>query len=222
MFQSTSYPIENRPGLENQNLDGVMSTLRRLDAPSLFPGSESIKKVELARWLSDWHLSAYIDTTQLFSVVRFLSSNFGVAWLIWTQDDFSILMRTISSTSLLDDPKNIDPVLSTNGWQTLMTITRESARKFLLSPFIHFHSGSLQQLVRQHLPLLTQVVAFPWTTTTFRGRYLIRSQRRKLLVRVQLVWAETWTDQGFESVRIVPLKMRIGGRIVRYAGCLCE
>jgi len=38
-------------------------------------------------------------------------------------------MHTVSSPHLLEDAKNIDPVLSTEGWQTLMTFTRESARK---------------------------------------------------------------------------------------------
>jgi len=36
-------------------------------------------------------------------------------------------MHTVSSPHLLEDAKNIDPVLSTEGWQTLMTFTRESA-----------------------------------------------------------------------------------------------
>jgi nuclear protein localization family protein 4 len=39
------------------------------------------------------------------------------------------MMRTVSSPDLLEDAKNIDPVLSTESWQTLMTFTRESARK---------------------------------------------------------------------------------------------
>jgi len=69
MFQSTAFAIENRQGIEEQKLENAMSTLRRLDAPNLQPGSESIKKVELAKWLSDWHLVAFLQTTQLFSVV---------------------------------------------------------------------------------------------------------------------------------------------------------
>lgn len=69
MFQSTQFAIENRPGLEDQNLDNAMTTLRRLEAPSLLPGSESFKKTELATWLSDWHLVSFLQTTQLFSPV---------------------------------------------------------------------------------------------------------------------------------------------------------
>lgn len=39
-------------------------------------------------------------------------------------------MHTVSSPRLLEDAKNIDPVLKTEGWETLMTFTRESARKY--------------------------------------------------------------------------------------------
>jgi nuclear protein localization family protein 4 len=38
-------------------------------------------------------------------------------------------MHTVSSPHLLEDAKNIDPVLKTEGWETLMTFTRESARE---------------------------------------------------------------------------------------------
>lgn len=53
-----------------------MAELRRLEAPSLFPGSESHKKIELARWLSDWHLIAFLQTSQLFSEVNIHSTCF--------------------------------------------------------------------------------------------------------------------------------------------------
>jgi len=38
------------------------------------------------------------------------------------------LMRTLSSPTLLEDLTQLDAVLATEGWQTLMTFTRESAR----------------------------------------------------------------------------------------------
>jgi nuclear protein localization family protein 4 len=87
-----------------------MSDLRTLEAPSLHPGGESYKKIELAKWLSDWHFVAFLETTGLFS-----------------PEDIKIMMRTVSSPDLLEDAKNIDPVLSTESWQTLMTFTQESA-----------------------------------------------------------------------------------------------
>jgi hypothetical protein len=49
-----------------------MSDLRTLEAPSLHPGGESYKKIELAKWLSDWHFVAFLETTGLFSPVRAL------------------------------------------------------------------------------------------------------------------------------------------------------
>jgi nuclear protein localization family protein 4 len=51
-----------------------MSKLLSLDAPNIQdsrhakPG-EAHKRIELAQWLSDWHLIAFLGTTQLFSPV---------------------------------------------------------------------------------------------------------------------------------------------------------
>jgi len=51
-----------------------MSTLATLDAPNIHesrtakPG-EAHKRVELAKWLSDWHLIAFLGATQLLSPV---------------------------------------------------------------------------------------------------------------------------------------------------------
>ncbi|KAK0473285.1 NPL4 family-domain-containing protein [Armillaria novae-zelandiae] len=115
MFQSTQFKIENRPGLEDQRIEHVLSTLHSLGAPDisdskhLQPG-RAHKTFELAKWLSDWHLVAFLGTTQLFS-----------------PEDMKILMRTVTSSTLLDDVSQLDPLLSTEGWHTLMTFTRESA-----------------------------------------------------------------------------------------------
>jgi nuclear protein localization family protein 4 len=48
-----------------------MVHLFKLDAPSIRPG-ETYKKIELARWLSNWHLIAFLETTQLISPVSFV------------------------------------------------------------------------------------------------------------------------------------------------------
>jgi nuclear protein localization family protein 4 len=45
-----------------------------------------------------------------------------------------ILIRTLSSPTLLKDITQLDAVLATEGWQTLMTFTRESARTFTEFP----------------------------------------------------------------------------------------
>ncbi|KAG5654030.1 hypothetical protein H0H81_008046 [Sphagnurus paluster] len=115
LFRSTRFKIENRPGLEDQRVEQVMSALADLDAPNIHdnhtakPG-EARKRLELAKWLSDWHLVAFLGTTQLFS-----------------PEDMKVLVKTVSSPSLLDDLPLLDPLLATEGWQTLMTFTRESA-----------------------------------------------------------------------------------------------
>jgi hypothetical protein len=54
------------------------------------------------------------------------------------QDDLQLIMRTVSSPNLLDKATNIDPVLATDGWQTLLTITRESARKLIFRSCLPF------------------------------------------------------------------------------------
>jgi nuclear protein localization protein 4 homolog len=39
-----------------------------------------------------------------------------------------VLMQTASSPNLLEDVSLLDPLLATDGWQTLMTFSREHAR----------------------------------------------------------------------------------------------
>ncbi|KAG6886821.1 hypothetical protein C0992_002181 [Termitomyces sp. T32_za158] len=115
MFKSTRFKIENRPGLEDQSVEQVLSILLSLDAPDIVesrfakPG-EFHKRKEMATCLSDWHLVAFLGTSQLFS-----------------PEDMKVLMQTVSRQDLLEEPSALDPLLATDGWQTLMTFTRESA-----------------------------------------------------------------------------------------------
>ncbi|KAF8078317.1 NPL4 family-domain-containing protein [Lyophyllum atratum] len=115
IFRSTRFNIENRPGLEDQRVEQVLSTLATLDAPNIHdsrtaqPG-ETQKRMELAKWLSDWHLVAFLGTTQLFS-----------------PEDMKLLEHTVSDPNLLENLSLLDPLLATEGWHTLMTFTRESA-----------------------------------------------------------------------------------------------
>ncbi|KAJ7814155.1 NPL4 family-domain-containing protein [Mycena olivaceomarginata] len=102
------------PGLEDQRVESVIGALARLDAPNIVdsrsakPG-EAHKRRELAAWLSDWHLVAFLDTTQLFS-----------------PEDVKLMMSIVTSPTLLEDLSQLDPLLATEGWNTLMTFTRES------------------------------------------------------------------------------------------------
>ncbi|KAF8898440.1 NPL4 family-domain-containing protein [Infundibulicybe gibba] len=115
MFRSIRFNIENRPGLEDQRIEQVMSSLATIGAPSIQSSKVSAsgdtqKRVELANWLSDWHLIAFLGTTQLFS-----------------PEDMKILIRTTTLPSLFEDLSQLDPVLASDSWQTLMTFTRETA-----------------------------------------------------------------------------------------------
>ena len=49
-----------------------------------------------------------------------------------SQDDMKILARVASSPNLVDDLSQLDSLFETEGWQMLMTFTRESAREYQL------------------------------------------------------------------------------------------
>jgi len=114
LFRSTKFHIENRPGLEDQSTEGVIKELAKLNAPEILSGSsgDQSKKRALAEWISDWHLIAFLATTQLFS-----------------PEDTKTLLEVASSPKLLDDPSVLDKVLHSDGWQTLMTFTKEMGCK---------------------------------------------------------------------------------------------
>jgi nuclear protein localization protein 4 homolog len=114
LFRSTNFHIENRPGLEDQSTEGVIKELAKLNAPEIAGenGGDNSKKHVLADWISDWHLVAFLATTQLFS-----------------PEDTKTLIEVASSPNLLDDPSILDKLLHTDGWQTLMTFTKEMGCK---------------------------------------------------------------------------------------------
>ncbi|KAG9314566.1 NPL4 family-domain-containing protein [Chiua virens] len=116
MFRSTNFAIENRPGLEDQQVDSILSSLNRLGAPSLEDMRNVSKRLEVAKWLSDWHLIAFLETTQLLS-----------------PNDTKLLIRTATSPRMFEDPSVLDALMNTDGWQTLMTFARESAPARLTS-----------------------------------------------------------------------------------------
>ncbi|EEB88524.1 hypothetical protein MPER_13595, partial [Moniliophthora perniciosa FA553] len=59
-----------------------------LDSRNASPG-EAQKTFALAKWLSDWHLIAFLDTTQLLSPT-----------------DIGLLLTTASNPKLLEDQRN--------------------------------------------------------------------------------------------------------------------
>lgn len=114
LFRSTKFRIENRPGLEDQSIEGVIKELAKLNAPEVPPGNggDHSKRRALAEWMSDWHLIAFLETTQLFS-----------------PEDTKTLIQVASSPNLLNDLSVLDKVLQSDGWQTLMTFTKEMSCK---------------------------------------------------------------------------------------------
>jgi nuclear protein localization protein 4 homolog len=92
-----------------------MHELARLGAPDIEEsrtGGDRSKRLALAQYLSDWHLIAFLGTTQLVS-----------------EEDMVTLIRTMTSPNF-EDSALLDPVITSASWQTLMTFTRESVRKY--------------------------------------------------------------------------------------------
>jgi nuclear protein localization family protein 4 len=73
-FRSHHFAIENRPGLEDQSIEQVMRSLNELGAPDVQVSRQDAnahRRLELAKWLSDWHLIAFLGTSGLLSEVGF-------------------------------------------------------------------------------------------------------------------------------------------------------
>lgn len=74
LFLSNSFPTENRPGLHDQSIEVVVRQLSQLlSSPSIELGDTATwstqVKMEVAKWLSDWHLVAFLCMQGLFSHV---------------------------------------------------------------------------------------------------------------------------------------------------------
>lgn len=72
--------------------------LSRLGAPSILPsgqsnGGDMQKHIELAKWLSDWHLIAFLQTTGLFSEVRMQSLSMNYSGTFFFFSAFSMMSR---------------------------------------------------------------------------------------------------------------------------------
>ncbi|GBE78439.1 polyubiquitin-tagged protein recognition complex Npl4 component [Sparassis latifolia] len=134
LFHSTSFQIENRPGLEDQHIERVLRELSRLRAPEIpesSHGGDPQLRAELAKWLSDWHLVAFLGSTQLIS-----------------HDDMQVLVHTASAPNV-EDPTALDALIRTESWQTLMTFTRETAPQ---RPSTSAPSGSSHTPMDEDIP----------------------------------------------------------------------
>jgi hypothetical protein len=130
-----------------------------------------------------------------------------------------ILMRAVTSPTLLEDPSQLDALFATEGWQTLLTFAREVAREYILRHSFLFPDPS-KQPVRQRL---RQRLRTGWTKISHK-KYSIRSQQTKL--PVQLAEAATVMLQRNPAVlqadgyaHIVPLKTRMAAGIVKSVDC---
>lgn len=74
LFLSNSFPAENRPGLHDQSLELVLRQLgsilggKGVEMNDTSTWTEGIK-MEVIKWLSDWHLVAFLCMQGLFSLV---------------------------------------------------------------------------------------------------------------------------------------------------------
>jgi nuclear protein localization family protein 4 len=61
--------------VEEQSIEQVMRSLNTLGAPDVQPSRQGVsdgdtqRRLELAKWLSDWHLLAFLGTCGLLSEV---------------------------------------------------------------------------------------------------------------------------------------------------------
>lgn len=120
-FLSSAFPIENRPGLHDQDLTVALTSIGKIvGQKELFPigdGVESTKgksradddqvREKLVGILSDWHLLAFLDTSGFLD-----------------QDDMAALCKLATAH---DSGAALDALLLRPGWQTLMALAREHA-----------------------------------------------------------------------------------------------
>lgn len=202
LFRSTKFHIENRPGLEDQSTERVIKELVKLNATEVTPGSGGnySKKRALAEWMSDWHLIAFLETTQLFP-----------------HEDIRTLIQVASSPNLLNDLTMLDKVLQSDGWKTLMAFTGEIGCKWF---DLWMAGGPLTGLTillfklpfDRHPSPLGQAVA--WMKISLQ-KSLIKYENRKWLLGAGL-------RRGSGSVSTVRLRTLTTGRIARSAVFRCD
>lgn len=127
VFLSSNFPIENRPGLHDQNLGRALASLNAvLSGHELYPigyaamandvkgkGKRDIDpetervREKLVGVLSDWHLICFLDTCGIMDA-----------------NDMQALCKVAVSH---DATADLDELLQRTGWQTLSAIAKESA-----------------------------------------------------------------------------------------------
>lgn len=168
LFLSNSFPTENRPGLHDQSLELVVAQLSRIIRDSDASVGEVTTwppriKDEVGRWLSDWHLVAFLCMQGLFSLVSIVSSghlftHYHIAGngvvpnrskRLTTKGEQQLLCRAATQHAHPKDKHAMDELLHSGGWQTLLTIAESSAasklpsRQFAFSQSPHGSIGCI-------------------------------------------------------------------------------
>ena len=112
-----------------------MRSLNELGAPDIptSGGGDAHRRLELAKWLSDWHLVTFLGTCGLLSEVSkprvriLVFFPYFAHFRMFCQADSKVLIRVATAPNM-EDPTVLDPLLKTESWQTLATFARESAR----------------------------------------------------------------------------------------------
>ena len=129
--------------MEDQSVENALAKFAELQADDIgqsAQGGDRAKRETLAKFISDWHLVAFLGTTGLISpvspirlwapaLVHSCFEGMLINDAFSTQDDMRVLVRTATAPRL-DDERVLDDLVRTEGWLTLMTFAREAARKF--------------------------------------------------------------------------------------------
>ena len=133
-----------------------------------------------------------------------------------------MILRAASSPNLLEDPSILDSVIATDGWQTLMTFTREMARTYRAQNYVHSClTLVLQPHDRQRLHLRhrcprrrTWMKTFlPSSTNNLREKMLTLEAPQQVAHRAVGILGYVLTAR---------LKTRTVGQIVRFVDCRCR
>jgi nuclear protein localization family protein 4 len=132
LFLTNNFPVENRPGLHDQSMEGVIARLSsvlsgsdlEVSDPSTWPPRI---KTDVGKWLSDWHLVTYLCNQGLFSSVSVFICLLLHSADMNTQDEQKLLCRAATAHAHTNDIGVLDKLFSSNGWLTLLTITESSA-----------------------------------------------------------------------------------------------
>lgn len=104
VFLSHAFPIENRPGLHDQDVGSVCRELARLHAAHLLDAPAEQREA-LVAYLSDWHLLAFLGQSGMLGA------------------DEMALLATLATKH--DTGSTLDALLQSSGFRTMLAIADE-------------------------------------------------------------------------------------------------